>query len=289
VVDAAIAEVSDTSTVNPHIDYIGAYQPVTFDTVNNVYDGTYIPTLVNTPWPPVQKTGRTTSHTMGEIDSIDNALWVQYMSGYAYFEGQIGIKDPCGGKFSDGGDSGSLIVTIPGSGNLPQAVGLLFAGDSTSGITFANPIETVLTALTGSSFDTSRNGSGQPTGTMSMVTGTTASTTPYTTDSYTTYVNSCSGGGSGGGGGGKGGGKGGGNPHDVRKATGLDKAASVKKSHAQEIMGLANVVGHGIGVDEEGNAVINIYVSKDSAGGHYPAQIEGVNVRVINTGPIKAY
>jgi hypothetical protein len=284
-VDAAIAEVSDTSLVNPNIDYIGPF------------DGSLVTV---SPEDIVQKTGRTTSHTMGFVNSINNTISVDYMTGTAIYEGQIGIEDPCGGKFSDGGDSGSLIVTIPGPNDgLPKPVGLLFAGGSASGksITFANPIGTVLTALTTPNTSThpnnwapSNNGTGQPTGTLSMVTGTPIST-PYTSDSYNTYASSCSsgGGGPGGGNGGGGGGHGGGKPNDVRRAIGLDKAASVKKSHSQEIMALANVVGHGIGVDEDGNAVINIYVSKDSVGSHYPAQIEGVNVRVIEIGPIKAY
>jgi len=57
----------------------------------------------------------------------------------ARFVDQIGISD---GSFSDGGDSGSLIVTNDAGKN---PVGLLFAGSSTR--TIANPIDDVLAAF----------------------------------------------------------------------------------------------------------------------------------------------
>ena len=97
---------------------------------------------------PVQKFGRTTSLTLGEVDAINVTVNVGYTAGTALFENQIIIigKRQRGRKvvdatFSEGGDSGSLIVT---QGN-NDPVGLLFAGNSS--VTIANPIDEVLTTL----------------------------------------------------------------------------------------------------------------------------------------------
>ena len=97
---------------------------------------------------PVQKFGRTTSLTLGEVDAINVTVNVGYTAGTALFDNQIIIigKRQRGRKvvdatFSEGGDSGSLIVTQ--GGNNP--VGLLFAGNSS--VTIANPIDEVLTTL----------------------------------------------------------------------------------------------------------------------------------------------
>ncbi len=93
----------------------------------------------------VQKYGRTTGHTHGEVAEINVTVNVCYVCANpvctrcaesARFVDQIGISD---GTFSDGGDSGSLIVTDDGNKN---PVGLLFAGGGDR--TFANPIGPVL-------------------------------------------------------------------------------------------------------------------------------------------------
>lgn len=105
----------------------------------------------------VQKVGRTTGHTMGVITTMQNSLKVSYSSGTAIFNDQYGIQDPCGGSFSDAGDSGSLITLVPGDDKANYndqpayhaAVGLLFAGDST--YTWANDINEVLAELNGTS------------------------------------------------------------------------------------------------------------------------------------------
>ena len=92
---------------------------------------------------PVQKYGRTTGLTHGEVSELNatinvcyEPLWIFCLK-QATFVGQIGITP---GTFSGGGDSGSLIVTDDGN-NHPVA--LLFAGSSTH--TLANPIDAVLT------------------------------------------------------------------------------------------------------------------------------------------------
>ena len=87
----------------------------------------------------VQKYGRTTGHTIGEVSGLNATIDVGYRVGKARFEGQIVVT---GNGFSAGGDSGSLIVT---KGLLladRRPVGLLFAG--TPSTTIANPIGLVL-------------------------------------------------------------------------------------------------------------------------------------------------
>ena len=76
----------------------------------------------------VQKFGRTTGHTFGEVDMLNATVNVCYYSpcqkpgNVARFVNQIIITP---GTFSAGGDSGSLIVNMS---NNPVA--LLFAGSS---------------------------------------------------------------------------------------------------------------------------------------------------------------
>jgi len=90
----------------------------------------------------VQKYGRTTGRTFGQVTGINatvticyEVLWIFCMKS-ARFVNQL-IVEP--GSFSGGGDSGSLIVTNDGNRN---PVGLLFAGSSTQ--TIANRIDLVL-------------------------------------------------------------------------------------------------------------------------------------------------
>ena len=91
---------------------------------------------------PVQKYGRTTKLTHGQLTGINGTVTVCYEVLYIFciksatFTNQL-IVDAAG--FSGGGDSGSLIVTDNGSLN---PVGLLFAGSSTQ--TIVNRIDLVL-------------------------------------------------------------------------------------------------------------------------------------------------
>jgi len=83
----------------------------------------------------VEKYGRTTEWTFGQISGINGTFAIDYGQGkIANFVGQIVITP---GSFSAGGDSGSLIVNTNGN-----PVALLFAGSSS--ITIANPIGPVL-------------------------------------------------------------------------------------------------------------------------------------------------
>ena len=87
----------------------------------------------------VQKYGRTTGYTTGEVTGLNATIDVGYATGTARFEDQIVIS---GNGFSAGGDSGSLIVTKGVLLGDRRPVGLLFAGTATT--TLANPIDLVL-------------------------------------------------------------------------------------------------------------------------------------------------
>jgi hypothetical protein len=88
----------------------------------------------------VQKYGRSTGMTRGEVSAINATVNVGYVVGTATFVGQILID---GRKFLKPGDSGSLVVTDPDC----EAVGLLFAGNNRGSLGIANPIDLVLDAF----------------------------------------------------------------------------------------------------------------------------------------------
>jgi hypothetical protein len=96
----------------------------------------------------VEKLGRTTGHTRGRISAVEvDGVVVQYDSGVCTFDDQIEIEG-LAGAFSAGGDSGSVIWRSADRAPL----GLLFAGSTRGGsagggVTFANPLTTVLAAL----------------------------------------------------------------------------------------------------------------------------------------------
>lgn len=87
----------------------------------------------------VQKFGRTTGHTHGRITGINATITVNYRTGKVRFSGQIIVT---GNGFSQGGDSGSLIVTEGRGDQDKRPVALLFAGSPNT--TIANPIDLVL-------------------------------------------------------------------------------------------------------------------------------------------------
>ena len=97
----------------------------------------------------VKKSGRTTGLTHSSVSGLNATISVTYdnecAGGTAFtktFTGQIIIANS-GSKFLNSGDSGSLMVEDVATN--PRAVGLLFAGSSTSAI--ANPINQVLSFL----------------------------------------------------------------------------------------------------------------------------------------------
>ena len=106
--------------------------------------GTVIAPAVNMP---VAKSGRSTGLTCGAISLIDASLKVQYSTTCGSsstftvtFHHQVVIDSS---TFGAPGDSGALIV----DSLTAQPVALLVGGDSSTGITVANPIQDVLNAL----------------------------------------------------------------------------------------------------------------------------------------------
>jgi hypothetical protein len=96
----------------------------------------------------VFKIGRTTGPTEGRVTAfdLDNVI-VNYDSGNLRFDSQIEIEGVGRRPFSDGGDSGSLIVN-----SSMEAAALLFAGGDSGGsnglgLTYANPIHRIFKEL----------------------------------------------------------------------------------------------------------------------------------------------
>ena len=130
IIDAAIAISSTTNLDN-------ATPSDGYGTPNSTI---ITPAVLTTP---VQKYGRTTSLTKGEITGINATVNVRYSSGIARFVGQIEVVS-IKGPFLKPGDSGSLLVTDDPEKN---PVGLIFAGNRSGKIGFANPIDAVLDKL----------------------------------------------------------------------------------------------------------------------------------------------
>src|SRR5213083_928919 len=140
-IDAAIARstTSDLGNATPTDDGYGAPSATIFGDANgdHVFDDEAALLGLN-----VQKYGRTTKLTHGQITGINATVTVFYEVFFGFciksaqFVDQLVIEP---GTFSGGGDSGSLIVTDDGSKN---PVALLFAGSSAQ--TIANRIDLVL-------------------------------------------------------------------------------------------------------------------------------------------------
>lgn len=121
-IDAAIAEPVDAGSVKPDILSIGRVTPQSIQPVQHM---------------SVVKHGRTTQYTAGLISDVAADIRVRYGSKIGVFEAQIAVTGVAG-PFSDGGDSGSLVVDAVGK----RPVGLLFAGGGST--TFCNPIDLVM-------------------------------------------------------------------------------------------------------------------------------------------------
>jgi hypothetical protein len=90
----------------------------------------------------VEKLGQTTGKTSGTVSAVEmDNIVIGYDSGDAIFDNQIEIQSSDNSSFSQSGDSGSLIVD-----SNCEATGLLFA-DNDQGQSYANPIQSVLDAL----------------------------------------------------------------------------------------------------------------------------------------------
>lgn len=169
------------------------------------------------------------------------------------------------GLFTGGGDSGALIVEARDDGLPPRAAGLHFAGGG--GSSFANPIGRVLACL----------GVGMP--------GAGAVTGP---DPDCVAVDSGNGElGSAGGRGPDGQGPPG---RSTNLPIGLAIASMVKADREAELFAHRGVVGTGIGVDDEGEPVIEVYLKEAVGDAEHaiPSELEGIPVRIVVTGQIMA-
>lgn len=204
----------------------------------------------------VQKGGRTTGHTKGTVEATNVTIKVGYDSGTALFQNQIRVRG-CGTSFSAAGDSGSLIVSWV-TANQPQPVALLFAGDS-SGNTYANPAGAVLTKLGGGAAFVGSGAAG------TAVAGSSQADCPAS---------------------------GGGSARSSNAAGPPMSAAAVAAIQARNsgrLLALPGAVGHGITFDESGRPVIELYVESARRATGVPADVEGVPVRMVVTGPVRAY
>jgi hypothetical protein len=138
VVDAAIASVDPTVPVDPTL----------LKGIRNGSDAKLLGTAEVEAHAAVFKIGRTSGVTQGRVTAfeVDNIV-VSYEMGDVTFDNTIEVESTTAGHFSDGGDSGALIVN-----EAMEGVGLLFAGSDTGGsnglgVTYANSLLTVLAEL----------------------------------------------------------------------------------------------------------------------------------------------
>ena len=126
-VDCALAAIVDasavTATILPKIGRLSSAEPIEADDDMQV-----------------EKTGRSTGYTTGTVFDVSATVPVDFDLGRLTFEDQILIRGQ-GGTFSDGGDSGSLVVGSQSG----RATGLLMGGSPQFAI--ANHISDVLEAL----------------------------------------------------------------------------------------------------------------------------------------------
>jgi hypothetical protein len=212
---------------------------------------------------PVAKSGRTTGLTCSTISEIavDNVK-VQYPNACGSsstftvtFNNQVVIEDP---TFGNPGDSGALLVNA----NTAQPTALLFGGDTSSGITVANPIQDVLAALPDpSSHDL-------PT----IVGG-----SPHTVGACSGVSTSASG------------------PASPRyglrpAAVEIARAEAAKRNHLAALTADPAVLGVGIGAGTTpGSAAIVVFVERGKVHRSIPPTLDGVTTRVRIVGPLHAF
>jgi hypothetical protein len=208
---------------------------------------------------PVKKSGRTTGLTTGNITGINATIDVSYGSGKtARFTNQIVVGS---GNFLAGGDSGSLMVEDVVTN--PRPVGLLFAGSNT--IAIANPINDVLNA-----FEVSMVGSGPSASLVRKVLAWVKKVLSVA-ESYAASAQL---------------------PPQASQAA-VDAVRRVKERHEGRLLAIPGVIGVGVGVSERtiGQAAIEVYVIEgtESLRRTLPSSLDGVDVKMIETGEIRAY
>jgi hypothetical protein len=227
----------------------------------------------------VQKNGRTSCLTLGQVEATDTLGKVQYEkgcgamnSGIATFNHQILIQGvtapgvtpivlplfppaPTGlpinatAAFAGPGDSGSLVVTTE---TCPRAVGLLFAGGE--GLTVVNPIERVLDSMS-----------------VSMVGGCT--NTGSSSDAQPDFIEAAA------------------TVSSALKKS-MDTVRAVKERHGDELLKLDDVTAVGIGAGPDSDqAGLVIFVKQDTPQVRklLPKKIDGVPVQIVQSGIFQAY
>jgi hypothetical protein len=206
----------------------------------------------------VKKSGRTTGLTNGNITAVNATIDISYGSGKtARFVNQIVVGT---GDFIAAGDSGSLMVEDVATN--PSAVGLLFAGSSTTAI--ANPIDGVLDSFG-----------------VSMVAGPSASlmgkilawAKKLLTVAESQAANAQL-------------------PPQASQAA-VDAVRRVKERHEGKLLAVPGVIGVGVGVSQKaiGQAAIEVYViqATELVRQALPKSLDGAEVKIIETGEIHAY
>lgn len=251
-IDAAIAEVRP-GAVDPGGSILG---------IGQVSTATVAPQLGM----PVKKSARTTGLTQGNVAAVNVTLIVRYpkrcksRGGVARFVNQILILP---GTFAAAGDSGALIVEdVP---SCPRPVGLLFAGSPI--VTIANPIDDVLNTLgvgpVGCPVPVTP-ADGQPQQTAEAPVPPPAEIPAATA-----------------------------NGEALAGAPAVSLAAAAKKRHEESLLIRKDVAGTGIGLSDvtPGQPVIEVYVERytKKLRRTLPRQLDGIPVKVVETGPIVAY
>ena len=207
----------------------------------------------------VKKSGRTTGLTHGNITAVNATIDVSFGSGKtARFADQIVVGS---GNFIAGGDSGSLMVEDEVTN--PRAIGLLFAGSSNTAI--ANPIDEVLKV-----FGVSMVGSGPSASIMGKILAW-AKTILSIAEIQAANAQL---------------------PPQASQAA-VDAVKRVKERHEAKLLAIPGVIGVGVGVSEKTSrqAAIEVYVKEAGELMHraLPKSLEGVEVKIIKTGEIRAY
>jgi hypothetical protein len=207
----------------------------------------------------VKKSGRTTGLTRGTISAIDVTVDISYGSGKsARFTNQTMVTP---GGFIAAGDSGSLMVEDVDVN--PHAVGLLFAGSSTTAI--ANPIDDVL-----KSFGVSMVGSGPSASVMGKILAW-AKKFLSVTESQAANAQL---------------------PPQASQAA-VDAVKRVRERHERRLLATPGVIGVGVGVSEKAirQAAIEVYViqATELVRQALPKSLDGIEVKIIETGEIHAY